>query len=221
MKIESEFIRSTDVFGYRAFTGFSYSGVYSIKCIATNKQYIGATNNITRRISKHFSELHLNRHTNSRLQNDYNKYGYKMFIIDCLERCEIDKLLEREKFYQIKIGIDNIYNDKISGYWCSEEYKEKHRYSDKSSHKTIEYREKMRKIKSHKICQYVIVPFNNTMIEKEIKIYDCMKDVLDNNPYKRSVINSCCNGWKKSAYGYRWKYIDENGNQVFGHKRMK
>lgn len=222
-KIESEFVRSTDVFGYRAFAGFEYSGVYSIKCVVNNKQYVGASRHITRRLSKHFSELHLNRHANTRLQNDYNKYGYENFVYSCIEACDEEVLLEREKFYQIKIGMDNIYNDKISGYWCSEEYSNKHRYSNKDKHKTDEYREKMRKIKSHRICKFVRIPVieEGITIDKEIETYECMRDVLDANPsYKRSVINSCCNGWKKTAYGFNWKYVDKNGNQVIGYKKQ-
>lgn len=30
--------------------------------------------------------------------------------------------------------------------------------------------------------------------------------------YTRSVILSCCNGSKPKAYGYKWRYIDDNGN---------
>lgn len=217
--IKSEFIRKSDVFGYRAFSGMEFSGVYAIVCIKTNKMYIGSTKNISRRVSKHFSELHLNRHTNKMLQNDYNTFGYENFKIVCLEQCNNEILIDRERYYQIFYGLNQIYNEKISHYWCSEEYSKSKAKSDKSSHKTEEYRTKMSLLRSHRIEQYLIkIDSDGNESFVSIKIYNTMKELLDSTSFKRSVICSACNGWKKKAYGFKWRYLDENGNQTFGRR---
>ena len=57
------------------------AAVYGIKCTITNKVYIGSTKHIQRRLMKHFSELHLNRHRAKELQKDFNTYGRNSFII--------------------------------------------------------------------------------------------------------------------------------------------
>ncbi len=179
--------------------------VYGIKCIDTNKQYIGATNHIQRRLLKHFNELFHNRHKNKLLQKDFNLYGLKSFDIIIYDNNEDTILLDKEKEIQISIGIDNLYNEKISGVYITEEYRNKLASSSKDSHKTNEYREKMRKIKSNKIAQYNI---DYTLI----KIWDSSKEICDILYYTRSVILSCCNKSKKTAYGYIWRYVDDDGN---------
>ena len=61
-------------------------------------------------------------------------------------------------------------------------------------------------IKSNQVAQYDLngVP---------IKVYSRIEDVIKDNPtFKAQTIRGCCNGNKKTAYGYIWRYIDDNGN---------
>ncbi len=55
------------------------SGVYRITCLANEKNYIGSSDNIMRRLKTHERELKEGSHNNRRLQNDYNKYGSEFF----------------------------------------------------------------------------------------------------------------------------------------------
>jgi group I intron endonuclease len=75
------------------------SGVYIISNIFNDKKYIGSSNNIIRRKSEHFRELKNNNHKNKYLQSSYNKYGAEFFVFSILERCNIEKLIEREKYW--------------------------------------------------------------------------------------------------------------------------
>lgn len=50
-------------------------GIYSIYSKSQNCYYIGKSKDIHKRILKHKSDLRLNRHHSSYLQNVYNKYG--------------------------------------------------------------------------------------------------------------------------------------------------
>lgn len=73
-------------------------GVYCIYFTdIDNKYYIGCSTNLSKRIQEHKSALSSNRHTNSHLQNAYNKYSSP--IIEVLEYCSIDKVYEQEIFY--------------------------------------------------------------------------------------------------------------------------
>lgn len=180
--------------------------VYGIKSKITNKIYIGSTKHIQRRLMKHFNELFHNRHRATKLQEDFNKYGFDSFDIIIYDT-NTNNLLEKEKELQISIGINNLYNRKISGYWVDEEYRNKLANSSKDTHKTKEYREKMSKLKTNKIAQYYL---NGEFI----KIWDSAIEICNTLNYTKSVILSCCNGNKPRAYGYLWNYVDDDGNIV-------
>lgn len=180
--------------------------VYGIKCVDTNKIYIGSTKCIQRRLIKHFSELHLNRHRTKEMQKDYNTYGKNSFeiIIYTTEKCE---LLKVEKEKQLEIGIDHLYNEKISGVWVKDEYRKQLASANKSTHKTKEYRDKMSNMKTNKIAQYYLDG-------ELIKIWDSAIQICETLGHTRSVILSCCNGSKPKAYGYLWRYVDDYGNII-------
>ena len=55
------------------------SGVYRITCLANNKNYIGSSDNIMRRLKTHERELNEGSHNHRRLQHDYDKYGSEFF----------------------------------------------------------------------------------------------------------------------------------------------
>lgn len=194
---------------YGEFSKYSHiSGIYGIKCIKTNKIYIGSTINIQLRVLKHFNELFHNRHANKKLQQDFNLYGYDFFTLIVYEIADKNDLLIKEKDLQIKIGIDNLYNERISGFYVDPEYRKKLSNASKATHKTQKYRDKMRKLKTNKIGQFDI--FTN----KLLKIWESAVILCEEYGYTRSVILSCCNGNKPKAYGFKWKYIDDNGNII-------
>ena len=181
--------------------------VYGIKSKSTNKIYVGSTKHIQRRLMKHFNELFHNRHRAKQLQEDFNKYGFADFDVIIYNTDNNINLLDKEKEIQISIGINNLYNEKISGYWIKEEYKKQLSNSSKVTHKTKEYREKMSKLKTNKVAQY---HFSG----KLLKIWDSAIQICETLGYTRSVILSCCNGNKPHAYGFDWRYVDDNGNIV-------
>lgn len=61
---------------------FEYpSGIYIIVNNINNKKYIGSTYFLKRRIKQHLYALNLNKHSNKKLQNSFNKYGISNFSI--------------------------------------------------------------------------------------------------------------------------------------------
>lgn len=75
------------------------SGIYKITNIANNKIYIGSSINIIPRWRVHKSDLNLNRHDNSYLQNAWNKYWPHNFKFEILELCKIEDLIAREQHW--------------------------------------------------------------------------------------------------------------------------
>lgn len=74
-------------------------GIYKIKCIINNRVYVGSSSDILNRWTDHRSRLRANNHANLRLQNSWNKHKEKNFILDIIEVCNEDKLVEREQYW--------------------------------------------------------------------------------------------------------------------------
>lgn len=85
-------------------------GIYRI--IINDKSYIGATLNLRARINKHKSYLKNNTHSNTYLQNSYNKFNKVNFeILEILDTNDREILLDYETFYHKKYdSIENGYN---------------------------------------------------------------------------------------------------------------
>ena len=192
---------------YGTFAKYGSNGaIYGIKNKSTDKVYVGSTKHIQRRLMKHFNELYHNRHANKKLQQDFNNYGFDDFEIIIYESTN-DDLLNKEVNIQLSIGIENLYNEKITGHYIDEEYRKRLASVSKDSHKTKEYREKMSKLKTNKIGQF-------SFTGELIKIWDSAIQVCEECGYTRSVILCCCNRSKPHAYGYNWRYVDNEGNII-------
>ena len=92
--------------------------IYKIENLVNHKIYIGLTNNITRRRSRHFTDLRGNRHDNHFLQKEFNIYGEDAFSFSVEFKGDITEkeIGEKEKEY-IKIydSYRNGYNQNEGG----------------------------------------------------------------------------------------------------------
>ena len=76
------------------------SGIYAIVHVASNKMYIGSSQNMAVRTRRHIRELQDRIHQNPKLQRAWNKYGEEAFEVRYLEIVEeVDQLLIREQWY--------------------------------------------------------------------------------------------------------------------------
>jgi group I intron endonuclease len=78
--------------------------VYCFEHIESKKRYIGSTNNCKRRLQEHLQCLINNKHYNKYLQNYWNKWNYKNFIISVLENIPDENnnkayIRERENYW--------------------------------------------------------------------------------------------------------------------------
>ena len=88
-----------------------FSCVYAIKNILNGKMYIGSTKYFHARWKSHNWYLEHGTHKNDHLQKSYLKYGADNFSHFAIEKCEPDKLEEREQFW-----IDELLKCKVELY---------------------------------------------------------------------------------------------------------
>lgn len=90
------------------------SGIYKISNNKTNLIYIGSSNNLKRRLHRHFYELSHNVHRNFKMQKDFNRYGLDTFDVEILitfKIITIQELREQERIYVEKYNsLNNGYN---------------------------------------------------------------------------------------------------------------
>ena len=94
------------------------SGIYRITNMKTGHFYIGQTSNFMRRWAEHRKELEKGMHHNERLQYEWSIYGAASFKFEVVERCEVGRLNEREKWW-----IDHKKPYFNNGYWAPYEKK--------------------------------------------------------------------------------------------------
>lgn len=86
------------------------SGIYKITNLKNGKVYVGQSKNIYSRRKQHFTELFHGKHPNKAMQKDF-KTDWRYFRWDSIERCPLDKLNEREKYWIDKLNtIEKGYN---------------------------------------------------------------------------------------------------------------
>ena len=75
-------------------------GIYKITNILNGKFYIGSSKNLVKRFYEHKLFLRNNTHTNTHLQNAWNKYGEENFKFEIIEVLEYEEdLLRVEQYY--------------------------------------------------------------------------------------------------------------------------
>jgi len=80
------------------------SGIYQIRCIPTDKLYIGSSVHLQRRWEKHRRALQRGNHHNVYLQSAWNKYGEQNFEFLVLELVDRSDLLHVEQKWIDKTG---------------------------------------------------------------------------------------------------------------------
>ena len=194
-------------------------GVYAIVNLLNNKKYIGSSSSIRRRYRQHFNELSNDKHANPILQKAFNKYGQKHFGFLILETCENvkDTLLFIEQKYIDELGDYNICKiaGKTTGVHNSGHIiTQKHREIIAESNRNRKWNESSLKKKSEQMRNSPLVAKQRKKVDMfsidgiYIQTFDSISNAATSmgNTNKRVSIKRCCQGKYKSAYGFIWKY---------------
>lgn len=79
------------------------TAIYYIKCIITNKKYVGSAKCIRTRFANHRWALRNNKHGNPYLQRAWDKYGENNFTFTVLQECDENELRVLEQVHYDKI----------------------------------------------------------------------------------------------------------------------
>lgn len=104
-------------------------GIYYIKCLQSNRLYIGSSLNINRRLATHKTALNRNKHPNSYLQNVWNKYNIENFEFGIFEICKKEELLSKENVYiqqyntlDSNSGFNLVVAERKDDLYCNKDY---------------------------------------------------------------------------------------------------
>lgn len=89
-------------------------GVYWIRCLITQKVYIGSSIDVAKRLDQHVAELRSGKHHSIKLQNAWNKYGEDAFDMDLVDPVYIPANLRSAETYYIEL-----YDSYNNGYNCT------------------------------------------------------------------------------------------------------
>ena len=125
-------------------------GIYKITCLVNGRIYIGATTDSYKRFEKHKWMLQHNQHSNSDLQNAWNKYGEENFafnwVTECSkeERFSVETAILKEYGWPDRTKIFNFESGGIKNKHISNETKQKISVFNKGKHLSDEHKTKLR-----------------------------------------------------------------------------
>jgi group I intron endonuclease len=204
--------------------------IYKITNLLNNKIYIGKTMSTPEdRFSQHIRDSKKTGINNRPLYKAINKYGIENFSLETIEECDFSIVNEREKYwieyynsyhygYNATMGGDGKqYYDYTQIYilwkegYNSQQIKDKIGCSDDTI--TIALRQfnvstKERQIRANEENARKVAMLNyNT--ESIIQIFPSLSEAARfvKKPEGKGHISAVCKGKRKSAYGYKWKFI--------------
>lgn len=207
------------------------TGIYKITS-PTNRIYIGKSNNINRRFKDYRKPVKKGR--KSLIHDSIKKYGYDSHIFEILEQCELDKLNEREMFYieYFRTNVTkyregnglNLYDGGNSPVIQSSDRLREIALSRKSRDEWSEYFKNVNTGRKHinrrprTITEKVLNHYNRLHKNNQkrieqfdisgtyIKTFDSLVEAAKSVNGKYQSLYRVCEGKRKTAYGFKWKW---------------
>ena len=203
--------------------------IYKITNIINKKMYIGKTTHINprRRWSEHQAEAKNSNHNHRALYKAINKYGAENFVFEIIE--ETNNPEEREMYYiQFYDTFHNGYNETLGGEGTKYlelpeqeickmylQYHSMRKVASSFGHdeltiKKILYKNNIPILNAAEVSKHTkskAVAKIDTKTGEIIKIYPSVASAEQDNGNSRHIAQ-VCNGKRKTAMGYCWKYVE-------------
>lgn len=170
-------------------------GIYQIKNQVNGKIYIGSSINLKQRFAKHLALLRHNKHSNSHLQNAWNKYGEQSFTITIVELCDKDILIDLEQWYIDVLKPEYNIQPDAAHLQHSEETKKKLAETTRKAFEENRLR-KTTKI----IYEY---DFNGNFVRQ----WNSLTEAAETLGLEISKISGCLHYKKHHTKGHRWSLV--------------
>lgn len=196
-------------------------GIYAIRNIKTNLQYVGSARNIKTRWKRHQCDLLKNKHHSAYLTRAWNKYGEESFEFIILEQVEdITKLIEREQWWLDNSNSAYNMNRKANsclGYkWTPEQLAKRKITQGGDNHwsrrkkYTDEAKKKMSEAQKNLYANGYKHPGNKQVCQCDmngnvIKVWESLAQASRGCNVHGSAITHCIKGKSKSAKGFKWR----------------
>ena len=199
-------------------------GIYKIVNLVNGKIYVGQSINIQKRWYQHKSDYNKEGGCPI-LYAAIRKYGIENFSFEVIEECSLELLDEKEKYWisQMNTLNPNGYNIALGGAARGNAIYDYEilakAYMELGSSKKVAEKFNCDFKTVLNACHIMEVPMSST---KERAVYQIDKDTEEiiacfanihiaykeglNRPYDSSI-SRVCRGIRKTAYGYKWKYI--------------
>ena len=193
-------------------------GVYVIKCKINNKRYVGASVEVSGRLSQHFANRTCEKYKHLDLYSDILEYGFENFEFGLLSECSREGLLnEEQKYYDLLNPEYNIVrpcenmfkNSEVTKRASNASNDENHVEARKIKYNSTQYVEMFRTIHVDKMKPVEILK-DGIVVKRCISLQEASRWITENTKYvgknKTIKIKMVCDGERKNAYGYNFRY---------------
>lgn len=153
-----------------------------------------------------------------RFYKEVIELGKVNFTIEILEECDKEDLLKREQFYydkfqptynKVRPSENNFMHDEIKQKASLNSNTLEKVKQRKELYNTDEYIELFRRVHVNKMKPVYMIK-DEVILKEFISIQEASRYITETTDYKgknkTSKIKAVCDGDRKSAYGYNWKY---------------
>lgn len=192
-------------------------GVYKIYNLQNDKFYIGSSVDISSRFTLHMGR-DARKYPEHPFYKEINSYGRDNFRIEILEECERDKLIEREQYYydlllpqynKVRPAENNFMHEEVKMRANRNSNTPWHIEKRKELYNSSKYKEFFRTMHTNKMKSVDMIK-DDMIIETFISIQEASRYISETTDFKgknkTSKIKAVCDGERKSAYGFKWRY---------------
>lgn len=191
-------------------------GVYKITNIINQKCYIGSSVNVMGRFSNHMNR-DARRYPTHPFYKDVLRYGRLNFVLEILEECSRESLIEREQYYYdlylpeyniVRPSECNFHNPQVREKAITRSRDKDVIAKRKALYKTEYYHTLFSNIQKPRFKS--VTMYNDNVEMTFINMCACARWLDENTPFKGknkvSKIKAVCDGKRATAFGYKYKY---------------